>query len=171
MPVVFLQLLCNTNDDSALGADHATICLTKADAQWLTKCYAAMIKASDSIGVSVFALEIFDCAPKFGTVDRYDPNTDGFEVVPCEQPFSRECPVECQTVKIMKDGVVWSASHKNGGRNDYFETPELSWAVIEKVAKARSLKTLVGILPAAHFEDSSDDSTGTDEEDAEAAEA
>jgi len=48
-----------------------------------------------------------------------------------------------ETAKITRDGVLWSASPKHS--DGYFETQELSWYVIEQIAKGNGPVGLASI--------------------------
>lgn len=164
-------LVSNTTDDSEHGADHAFIRLTKHDADFLLGARTVFRHAMKSLGTNLYCIELFWWNARYGRVKGYTYAAEGFERAAVEPEFARECLIESETVKILAEGVIWSATHKNGGDKDFFETPILPWTEIERVAEAKTVKQLVGILPAAHFEDSSDDDAGTTKEDAEAANA
>jgi len=154
-------LLCGTNDDSTLGAaDHAMIPLTKHDADFLLSARKAFREAVKLFGAHMHSIELFWWNAKYGRIRGYVPldnNQFNFERAAEEPVFDRACSIESETVKIYNDGVAWSAAHKNGGGKDFFETPVLPWTEIERIAEAKTVKQLAGILPAAHFEDSTEE--------------
>lgn len=79
--------------------------------------------------------------------------------------------MELETTKVTDSGVRFSAAYKNADDNNYFETPEIPWVLVEQLANAVTPELLAAVFPPATYtpqpeeeEEDEDDESADDEE-------
>ena len=87
---------------------------------------------------SLYCLEIFDNAPIWlADITGLDEATDeaaqcDWTMLPGTYGCTKASSVAAETMKVTRDGVLWSAAPKHG--DGYFETRELSWKHLKRIA-------------------------------------
>lgn len=129
---------CRTSDGRDDGPNHFMMGFPREFAALLMKYLDAYLAAKRAVGTSVHCVEIFYSAGEWGNVAglEVDRRTQDWVALPWDTEIEQPESVEFETVKVMEDGVVFSASWKNDDSGVYFETPVLPWRVIRDVAQS-----------------------------------
>lgn len=140
-----MRLLCKTTDSSDGGYNYATVDIDVERVKELLTM-RPIWDQTQKLLPSLYCLEIFDATPEFyesvdldnlSEDDQYRVENGEFIEVPtigeAFVPVYGEQHSTCvETLRITKDGVLWSASPKYGEGS--FETLELSWKRLEEIA-------------------------------------
>lgn len=165
-----ITLVSRTNDPRDDGPKHAVLHVPQSFALYLANLHDA-IKAMMRRVDGVYCIEIWNGACDWGTVKGYDrPGEMEWQAtVPEKIAFEIEAGTELNTVKVMDDGVLFSAQYKNDDSGVYFESPTLSWTDIERMAKAESALVMAKGMPVAtiDYTDPEELDDGSDDDDEE----
>lgn len=134
-----LRLACRTSGDTEGSYDYARLDLSPLGARRLLayRPVFARVKEHDD---RLYCLEFFDYEVSYGSSLGGDGIEDGDEKewhsIPAEVEMSGysgdHTRAAAETMKVTADGVLWCAHAKHG--DGAFETPEISWAALNKVA-------------------------------------
>jgi hypothetical protein len=156
-----LMLACCPNASREDGPSHFVFKLTRDFALNLAKWAEAHRQAQVVAETEVYCVEIFCSAGEWGTVSglHIDQMNQDWVRVAAHATAKSEESVELESVKVMSDGVVFSALWKNDDIGGYFETPPLSMKVINLVAACSPVPD--DLLPTAEIDDEEDDEEDT----------
>lgn len=152
-----LMLACRTSDTRDDGPSHFLFNLCQDFAVLLAKWAEAHRQAQLAAETSVYCVEIFHSAGEWGTVAGLDidqSKTDWVRVADHAEAKAEES-VELETVKVMSDGVIFSASWNNDDSGVHFETPVLPWKIVNLVAAGKAVP--VKDVPVAEIDDEEDE--------------
>lgn len=135
------RLLCGTTNMELCA--HAVLTIDKALAKKFTKLRKAYGILRPLAGRDVHCIEIWGSYCEWGRVKDLD--TDACEWENDTQHRHRSavhgkaCRTDLEAIKVMADGLVFSAHLKHGDSSAYFETPILPWAVLRNIERERKL--------------------------------
>lgn len=133
-----LTVACRTTDTRDDGPSHFMMGFSQEFAALLMKYAEAHQAAQLAAETSVYCVEIFHGAGEWGHIIGMEDDedyTNTWVSVPWNIKIAQPESVEFETLKVLDDGVVFSAAWKNDDSGTYFETPVLPWKVILAVAE------------------------------------
>lgn len=132
-----LLIACRTTDTRDDGPNHFMMGLPQEFAALLYQYLDAYLAAKRTAGTGVYGVEIFYSAGEWGNVVglEIDRQQHDWVQLPWAARIASDESVEFETVKVMEDGVAFSATYKNDDSGVYFETPVLPWRIIRDVAQ------------------------------------
>lgn len=152
-----VDLVCSTNDMRDRGCHHAYVPMKPEEAKYLLTLRAAFLEI-EKVSSSVYCIELWNGWCEWGRLRNYT-SVDGIWERTTQDLvfFEKEASTELGTIKVMSDGVLFSAMLKNDEPAVYFETAVLSWDVIQRIAQDSSVDTYLEPANIAFEEDSEDD--------------
>lgn len=173
MPELSIMLVAHANDPRDDGPRHVALEVTQAFALYLANLHDAYKELARKVD-GLFCFEVWNGTPNWGRIRGFEPEETGKWYVSGngDAAFVEEESVELETVKVMDDGVMFSAALKNDESGVYSESPILSWTDVERMAKAATFTEMHRGMPVAEVgeddeELSEGDDDGEDDEDEE----
>lgn len=148
------SLLCVTTDSESY-AQYAEIQITASLVRRWLDHFRPLYRLVARKNPSLYCLEFWDSVIWGNDVRYADTGTDelcsggewflapdGVEVIDPGGEDDPQVRMTAETMHVTKTGIFWSASPKHG--DSYIETPELTWKVLEQLAKGKiPLKAIV----------------------------
>jgi len=166
-----MRLFCGTSDSNSY-CDYALVEVTPEQARKLIDTYKPLYEHVNNVDSTLYRLEFFDGTPTWANATNaavYGVDFDNTEwyaagegVTAGHNDADRDPRTAASCMSVTNDGILWSASPKNS--DGHFETPELSWEDLEKIAAGENPFKTIEVDPEPMEDDGPIDPDDDDED-------